>query len=201
MKHSRAEPLEQYGKLIERYHRALDLMSESAIGNLEQLIAEAVRYAELFASLSPTPRSIVDVGAGVGLPGIPIAVTLPEAFVTLVERRRRRASFLRIAVSQLGLENAEVVQGDVRSVTTPCADAVSAQAVGRFADVYRLSRHLHGERVWLVSRKGPDWHDELKGLEAETGSAAIECHEERLSAHGRLVAVLLPGGSACPPSG
>lgn len=201
MKQSVADPLQIYVGLIERYHGALNLMSAKAVGEVGSMVEEAVRYAEFIASLSPAPRSILDLGSGVGLPGIPIALGLPQCDVMLVERRRRRASFLRIAVSQLGLVNAKVTPGDVRSIHAPCADVVVAQAVGTLAHVYELTRHLHGEQIWLLSRKGESWREELDELEVAAGAAVAERHEEALSPHGRLVAVLLPGGSACPPSG
>jgi 16S rRNA (guanine527-N7)-methyltransferase len=198
---SRSAALAQYKSLVQRYHETLDLVSDKALASLDQMIAEAEMYGQLVASLSPAPRSIVDLGSGVGLPGLPMALALPDRLITLVERRRRRASFLRIAVSQLGLSNVTVFAGDVRSMTEPCVDVVTAQAVGSLADVYELTRRLQGERVWLVSRKGPRWVEELSELEAGLRSAAIDRREEELSARGTLVAVLLPGGSACPQSG
>ena len=200
VKQSLAESLRSYIELIRRYHGTLDLVSTGAVGDLERMVEEALIYADFLERLSPAPRSIVDVGSGVGLPGIPIALRLENSRITLVERRRRRVSFLRIAVSSLGLANANVVDGDVRALRHPCADVVVAQAVGTLAQVYRLSEHLQSERVWLLSRKGESWGEELREVEAAAGSAAIECQEELLSAHGRLVAVLLPGGSVCPPS-
>jgi 16S rRNA (guanine527-N7)-methyltransferase len=201
VKQSPPDPLAAYRGLVERYHRTLDLVSDKALADLDSLIEDSVRFGALVAGLSPSPSVALDLGSGVGLPGVPLALALPDARVLLVERRRRRASFLRIAVSQLGLANAEVYAGDVRDLRQPCADVVTAQAVASLAQVYRLTGRLHGERVWLVSRRGAAWRSELVELEAELESAAIEVREERLSAHGTLVAVLLPGGSACPPSG
>jgi 16S rRNA (guanine527-N7)-methyltransferase len=195
------QSLLKYRSLIERYHDTLDLMSARGLMALDRLMSEAQRYAELVASLSPTAHSILDLGSGAGLPGIPIALTLPRAAVTLVERRRRRVSFLRIAVSQLGLLNVTVVGDDVRGIREPCVDVITAQAVGTLVDVHVLTRHLQRERVWLVSRKGPGWREELGELEAELGRSALEVREEQLGQHGTLVAVLLPGGSVCPPSG
>jgi len=49
------------------------------------------------------PRRCVDVGAGGGLPGVPCAILLSRARLTLVEPRARRAAFLRTAVFELGL--------------------------------------------------------------------------------------------------
>jgi 16S rRNA (guanine527-N7)-methyltransferase len=52
--------------------------------------------------------AIADLGSGAGLPGIPLAIVLPDFPVTLIERMGRRAGFLRNAAAVLGLENVTV---------------------------------------------------------------------------------------------
>lgn len=59
------------------------------------------------------PSSIADLGSGVGLPGIPLAILYPEASVTLVERSGARCRLIRRAARVLELPNARVVQSDV----------------------------------------------------------------------------------------
>jgi 16S rRNA (guanine527-N7)-methyltransferase len=59
------------------------------------------------------PARIADVGSGAGLPGIPLAIALPEARFTLIERMGRRAGFLRNTIAVLGLDNAAVEEGDM----------------------------------------------------------------------------------------
>ena len=61
------------------------------------------------------PASVVDVGSGAGLPGIPLAIVWPGCQVVLLERSGRRARLLRRAIRVLGLENALVEEGDVGS--------------------------------------------------------------------------------------
>jgi 16S rRNA (guanine527-N7)-methyltransferase len=56
------------------------------------LLDDALRGASL-VEMHPGP--IVDVGSGGGTPGIPLAATLPERQVTLLEAARRRCDFLR----------------------------------------------------------------------------------------------------------
>jgi 16S rRNA (guanine527-N7)-methyltransferase len=56
---------------------------------------------------------IADVGSGAGLPGIPLAIVLPRARFTLIERTGRRAGFLRNTVASLGLSNTEVEEGEM----------------------------------------------------------------------------------------
>jgi 16S rRNA (guanine527-N7)-methyltransferase len=92
-------------------------------------------------SLIPTlvkegAQHVVDVGSGGGLPGIPLAITLPDVTFTLVETTRKKALFLSDAVEQLGLDNVTVIAERAENLSTKdggfrgIADAVIARAVG-----------------------------------------------------------------------
>ncbi len=52
---------------------------------------------------------IADLGSGSGLPGLAIAVALPDARLTLVESQARRCSYLAVTARRMGLENVEIV--------------------------------------------------------------------------------------------
>lgn len=54
-------------------------------------------------------RSIADLGSGAGFPGLPLAVALPEAKVSLVESQARKCAFIDRAASAAGLSNVDVV--------------------------------------------------------------------------------------------
>src|SRR5229473_3130395 len=54
-------------------------------------------------------RSLVDVGSGAGLPGIPIKIARPDLEVALIEADQAKAAFLVHACAALGLENIHVV--------------------------------------------------------------------------------------------
>src|SRR2546421_3283902 len=54
-------------------------------------------------------RTIVDVGSGGGLPGLPLKIVRPELEVTLLEADGRKSAFLVRACAQLGLRGVEVV--------------------------------------------------------------------------------------------
>ena len=53
--------------------------------------------------------SLIDVGTGGGLPGIPLGIARPELHVTLLEAVGKKASFLENARVKLGLPNLEVL--------------------------------------------------------------------------------------------
>jgi 16S rRNA (guanine527-N7)-methyltransferase len=63
----------------------------------------------------PTKRqlSIADVGSGAGLPGIPLAIAMPDIEFTLIERMGRRAGFLRNTLTVLGLSNVSVEEAEM----------------------------------------------------------------------------------------
>jgi 16S rRNA (guanine(527)-N(7))-methyltransferase RsmG len=77
------------------------------------------------APLEETPGSLLDIGTGVGLPGIPLAVALPETDVVLVDRSGRRCTLLNRAIRVLDLENVEVMQVDISEVQVRADVAVS----------------------------------------------------------------------------
>ncbi len=77
------------------------------------------------APLDRVPRSLIDVGSGVGLPGIPLAVVLKETEVVLLDRSGRRCALLKRAIRVLGLDNVEIAQADVAAVTRSAEVVVS----------------------------------------------------------------------------
>jgi len=71
---------------------------------------------------------IADVGSGAGLPGIPLAVALPQAQCTLIERKGRRAGFLRDTVNVLGFRNVAVEEEEMEKVKPARFDLVTFRA-------------------------------------------------------------------------
>jgi 16S rRNA (guanine527-N7)-methyltransferase len=79
-----------------------------------------------------SPLRAADAGSGAGLPGIPLAIALPDCSFTLIERMGRRAGFLRNCLALLGLSNAEVEEREMEKA-----------APGRFSlIVFRAFRPL-----------------------------------------------------------
>jgi 16S rRNA (guanine527-N7)-methyltransferase len=82
------------------------------------------------AELVPRPGSLIDLGSGAGLPGIVLALLLPDVKVTLLEPMLRRVTFLEECVRALGLDNAVVVRGRAEELAGRIsADVVTARAV------------------------------------------------------------------------
>ena len=78
-------------------------------------------------SLAPL-GSVADLGSGGGLPGLPLAVVRPGARFSLIERRRRRCSFLSAAARTLHCDNVEVVNAVVADLPDQTFDCVISRA-------------------------------------------------------------------------
>jgi 16S rRNA (guanine527-N7)-methyltransferase len=82
------------------------------------------------AGLVPGPCSVADLGSGAGLPGIVLALLLPDSDVTLLEPALRRTIFLEECVAELGLSNATVWRARAEQAAGALAvDVVTARAV------------------------------------------------------------------------
>lgn len=94
---------------------------------------------------SGAPLRIIDVGAGGGLPGIPLAICMPSAQVTLLETTGKKAAFLRETSAVLGLANVEVVNdraetaGQDHHRFRERFDVVVARAVGPLSVLLELT--------------------------------------------------------------
>ncbi len=133
----------------------------------------------LFAAGWPcrAPREVLDVGSGVGLPGIPLGVLWPDTEVTLLDRGGRRIRLLRRVVRLLGLTNVQIFQGDAFDVADEWSGIVYRGSVKAAESVGLSARMLDtpGTAVLGLSRKTqpPDQSRDLvevaraMGLDAE----------------------------------
>lgn len=102
---------------------------------------------------TPTPPRVLDLGSGAGLPGIPLAIALPEARFALLEANGKKARFCRHAAGALGLGNVEVVEARAERYAPPAPfDAAVARALGSLERVLALARPL--VRGPLLAMKG-----------------------------------------------
>ena len=95
-------------------------MKDSKLGTLAGLIeswpglvsapaAELIDDCLVLVDLLGAARTVVDVGSGGGLPGLPLKIARPDLRVTLIEADGKKAAFLVRACAELGLKEVEVV--------------------------------------------------------------------------------------------
>jgi len=93
--------------LLNKWNRAYNL---TAVRDTKQMVSR-----QLLDSLSILPfvttEHLLDVGAGGGLPGIPLAIVRPQSRFTLLDSNSKKTRFLTQCVLELGLSNVEIIHG------------------------------------------------------------------------------------------
>ena len=157
------ERLLVYLALIEKWNRVYNL---TAIREPDKMLVH-----HLLDSLAVAPhvtgQSILDVGSGAGLPGIPLALAKPEAVVTLLEANHKKSAFLRQAAIELALANVEVVNARVENWEAPRRySVVISRAFSDLAEFVGLAGRLCADGGLLAAMKGVHPHEELALLPA-----------------------------------
>lgn len=133
-----SEKLAAFEALIQRWNARSNLVARGDIAHLRER-----HTADSLALLPWVAGRLADVGAGAGLPGIPLAIARPGVPVVLIERSMRKCAFLRHAAVELDLSNVEVEARDASRYAVPDAfDTVTVRAVAPPAQAWDLVRHL-----------------------------------------------------------
>lgn len=98
-------------------------------GEASRLDIRHIADSLLFALVMDPSDHVLDVGTGVGLPGIPLACLMPETRFVLLDRSARRIGLASRASRILKLDNVEVVQSDVNSWKQPTPVVVSRATI------------------------------------------------------------------------
>ena len=105
--------------------------------------------------------TLVDLGSGAGLPGLVLAMVLPDMAVTLLEPMERRCRFLTECVTELGLANVSVLRGRAEDVTIR-NDVVTARAVAPLPRLAELAMGVVRPGGMVLAIKGRTAAEELK---------------------------------------
>ena len=134
------------------------------------------------------PGPLLDVGAGGGLPGIPLALARPGLDVTLLDSNGKKCAFLRQAAIELGLTNVSVVHARVEAWSAPaCFPQIVSRAFSELAEFTAASRHLLCPGgVWLAM-KGVFPEAEIAALRGVRLREAAELQVPGLAADRHLI--------------
>ena len=130
---------QEYCRHILRFRKALNLTS---IDSLDGLMTKFIQPSVALRQWIPQGATVLDVGSGMGVPGIPLLIARDDLHGVLVDRRMKRTEFLRHVVRAMGLD-CTVHCADVRKLTLmPLADVVVARAVANPVELLTISASL-----------------------------------------------------------
>ncbi|AHF02094.1 16S rRNA methyltransferase [Thiomicrospira aerophila AL3] len=153
-----------YVQLMDKWNRVYNL---SAIRDPDEMLVKHV-----FDSLAVAPvlraegiRDLLDVGTGAGLPGIPLAIVMPDLPIRLLDSNHKKTRFLVQAKGQLGLDNVTVCHERIEEHEHQYHAIISRAftALGNFAS---LTQGLLAPDGHLWSMKSQALQDELQEVPA-----------------------------------
>ena len=153
------EKLLGYVSLLEKWNKVYNL---TAVREPERMIG-----MHILDSLSVLPylsgaNRILDVGTGGGLPGIPLAIAKPTLQVTMMDAIAKKTAFVRQAIGELELKNADVITGRVENtMVSEKFDHVISRAFADLKDFVETAGHLCVDGGTLLAMKGIYPHEEL----------------------------------------
>lgn len=135
---------------------------------LDDHLADALVALEL--EVVRTAGSLADLGAGAGVPGLPLAIARPDLSVVLIEAAGRKCAFMSRVAEDLGLSNVEVVHARAEELarSRPGAfDVVTGRAVSSLSVLAEYAAPLLAVGGVLVAWRGArDPEAELEGQRA-----------------------------------
>lgn len=172
------EQLASYLHLLYEKNRVMNLTAVKSIHDAwERHIYDSLTLLPILSELDC--EHVIDVGSGGGLPGIPLAITLPEMTFVLVETTQKKALFLSEVVEALSLENVTVLaeraeqlasdDGGFRSM----ADVVVSRAVGAMPTLLELTVPFLKIGGTFLAVKGQKAEEEVE--QARKASGILGC--------------------------
>lgn len=157
-----ADPLARYLALMLRWNAAYNL---TAIRDPREMVTKHLLDSLAMAPAVAGLATLADLGTGPGLPGIPLAIATPGLRVTLVESNGKKARFMREALRQLDLANAEVAESRIEALDRPGQfAAITARALATLPQILALGGHLIAPDGVLLAMKGARPDDEIAAL-------------------------------------
>ena len=188
------EKLLQYLELLQRWNKAFNL---TAIRDPLQMVR-----LHLLDSLAINPyiqglESIIDVGTGPGLPGIPLAILNPEINFTLLDSNGKKTRFLFQAINELKLNNACEVNHRVEAYkANQLFDAVISRAFSSISDMLNQCDHLVSDQGCFLAMKGKKPDSELSQMTKAYKVAEVnEVNVPLISSERHLIKIIKTGGA------
>ena len=162
--------LDTYLKLLTKWNKAINLTGiKDPVAIFNELIVDSFYLAEFLATLPLDLEPICyDLGAGAGLPGIPLRLIWTHGTYTLIEIRDKRAIFLAQVLAHLKLKNTFVYRGalqDYFAKQKVAPDLIISRAFWPWPKLGAFLEPRLNNGLWIVLTKEPKPQDNLPNWE------------------------------------
>ena len=164
---SQSDTLARYAALLLRWNTVHNLTAIETPARVlsHHLLDSLAIVPEIQRIAGNRPMRVLDVGAGGGLPGIPLAIAAPNLQVTLVDKVQKKSAFLTQAKLELSLANVTCAHARVETLPAQSPfELIVARAFSSLSELVGLTRHLLAPDGWWCAMKGTLPIDELDDI-------------------------------------
>ncbi|QMT32537.1 16S rRNA (guanine(527)-N(7))-methyltransferase RsmG [Alysiella filiformis] len=151
----------EYVSLLKKWNSTYNL---TALRDERKMISHHLLDSLTLLPYVANAQTLMDVGSGGGMPGIPTAICRPDLHITLLDANTKKTAFLQQAVIELGLGNVTVASGRVEAMHDKKVDVVTSRAFAELHDFIALTKHLLNENGYWAAMKGVYPYEELENV-------------------------------------
>lgn len=159
-----------YVSLLARWNKAFNLTAVREPGAMiSHHIADSLAVLPYLAG-----ETVLDVGSGAGLPGIPLAIADPGRRFVLLDSNGKKVRFLRQAILELKLDRIELIKSRIEQYRPPRPfDTVISRAFNSVSSFFETCAPACGPETRILAMKGRRPDDELRALPPGTGITLV----------------------------
>lgn len=166
------ETLEHYQiwyDLLSRWNRKINLVARATLHDF--WLRHVLDSWQLIGLLPKDTKTVLDMGAGAGFPGLAIAIALnelgetPDAHITLVESNGKKCNFLRTVIRECALP-ATAVQSRIENLEAKPYDIITARAFAPLPMLLEYSLPFFAPATTALFPKGETWQSEVETAQA-----------------------------------
>ena len=147
------DPIKIFIKEILKFNKAHNIVGRFSE---EEIVSSDILDCETMLEHINSSQKVLDIGSGAGLPGLIIAINQPKTQITMSEKNKKKAYFIRKMIRTLQLTNATILD----KATTPNLitenkfDVITARALATAPTIIKMSHHLLNKGGKFVLMKG-----------------------------------------------
>ncbi len=163
LQQSQYDQLIEYLYLLDKWNQVYNL---TAIRELPKMLTHHLLDCLSLRPMLESCNKALDVGSGAGLPGIPLAIAMPDTIWILLDSGGRKTRFIRQAVAHCGIRNVQVVQSRVQDYHAPDSlDYIVSRAYAPLGDFCDSVAHLLSPDTRMLTMKTGLTPAEIDGLD------------------------------------
>ena len=142
-------------------------------------------------------KSLVDIGAGAGFPGIPLKIAIPSIDLLLIDSVTKKVHFMRHIIRSLGIKSpgirALAVRGEDPAVVEEFGpvDCVISRAFASLEDFLAIAGPYCSKNGYLIAIKGPGVKEELASMSLPTGIAPPRIVDVKVPFSDRITTIII----------